>query len=55
MLDFDRAVTFSPRTMRFSELLCPTLREDPAEADVVSHRLMLRSGMIRQLSAGIYT
>ncbi|MFH1262514.1 MAG: proline--tRNA ligase [Pseudomonadota bacterium] len=41
--------------MRFSQLLCPTLREDPAEADVISHRLMLRGGMIRQMAAGIYS
>lgn len=40
--------------MRQSELLAPTLREAPAEADAVGHRLLLRSGMIRQLAAGIY-
>ncbi|HET6370050.1 MAG TPA: proline--tRNA ligase [Nitrospiria bacterium] len=40
--------------MRLSKLFVPTLREDPAEAEVVSHRLMLRAGMIRKLSAGIY-
>lgn len=38
-----------------SQLLCPTLREEPSEADVVSHRLMLRGGLIRPLAAGIYT
>ena len=41
--------------MRFSKTLIPTLKEDPVEAQVVSHRLMLRAGLIRQLSAGIYT
>jgi len=41
--------------MRISKLLVPTLREAPADAEVVSHRLMLRAGMIRQLAAGIYT
>ena len=41
--------------MRYSQLLIPTLREDPAEAEVVSHRLMLRAGMIRKLAAGIYS
>ncbi|MEK9662648.1 MAG: proline--tRNA ligase, partial [Alphaproteobacteria bacterium] len=41
--------------MRRSRLLLPTLRETPAEAQIVSHRLMLRAGMIRQLSAGNYT
>lgn len=41
--------------MRYSRLLIPTLREDPGEAEVVSHRLMVRAGMIRKLAAGIYT
>ena len=41
--------------MRSSELLIPTLREDPSEAETVSHRLMLRAGMIRKVAAGIYT
>lgn len=38
-----------------SGLFVPTMREDPQEAEVASHRLMLRAGFIRQLSAGIYT
>jgi len=41
--------------MRTSHLLIPTLREDPGEAEIVSHRLMLRAGMIRKVAAGIYT
>jgi len=41
--------------MRRSRLFLPTLRENPAEAQIVSHRLMLRAGMIRQASAGIYS
>ena len=41
--------------MRLSKLLLPTLRESPADAEVISHQLMLRAGMIRQLAAGIYT
>ena len=41
--------------MRQSELLLPTMKEEPADADVVSHRLMLRAGLIRQLAAGLYT
>ncbi len=40
--------------MRLSRYFLPILREDPAEAAIVSHRLMLRAGMIRQESAGIY-
>ena len=42
-------------TMRFTHLLLPTLREEPADAEVISHKLMLRAGMIRKLAAGIYT
>jgi len=41
--------------MRFSRSLIPTLKETPAEAEVVSHRLLLRAGFIRKLTAGIYT
>lgn len=41
--------------MRYSQTLLPTLKETPAEADVVSHRLLLRAGFIRKLTAGIYT
>jgi prolyl-tRNA synthetase len=41
--------------MRLSQLLLPTLREEPADAEVISHKLMLRAGMIRKLAAGIYT
>jgi prolyl-tRNA synthetase len=40
--------------MRLSRSLAPTLKETPAEAQVVSHRLMLRAGLIRQEAAGIY-
>ena len=40
--------------MYYTKLLIPTLREDPVEAEIVSHRLMLRAGMIRKLAAGIY-
>jgi len=41
--------------MRYSQTLLPTLKETPAEAEVVSHRLMLRAGFIRKLTAGIYS
>ena len=41
--------------MRLSQYFLPTLREDPKEAEIVSHRLMLRAGMVRQASAGIYS
>ncbi len=41
--------------MRLSAYFMPTLKENPAEAQIVSHRYMLRAGMIRQASAGIYS
>ncbi|MGB0087616.1 MAG: proline--tRNA ligase [Rhodomicrobiaceae bacterium] len=41
--------------MRMSRYFLPILRDDPKEAEIVSHRLMLRAGMIRQSSAGIYS
>lgn len=41
--------------MRVSQLYAPTLRETPAEAEVISHQLMLRAGMIRRATGGIYT
>lgn len=41
--------------MLWSQLFIPTLREDPADAEVASHRLMVRGGYVRQLSAGIYS
>ncbi len=41
--------------MRWSQYFIPTLREDPADAEVVSHKLLLRAGIIRQLSAGVYS
>ena len=40
--------------MYFSKLLIPTLREDPGESEVISHKLMMRAGLIRRLAAGIY-
>ncbi len=39
---------------RLSRLLAPTLRDDPADAEVTSHKLMVRAGMIRQVARGIY-
>ena len=41
--------------MRLSEFFLPTLKEVPSDAQIISHRLMLRAGMIRQSSAGIYS
>ena len=40
---------------RLSELFLPTLREDPADAEALSHRLMVRAGLVRQLGAGLWT
>ncbi len=41
--------------MRFSKFFIPTLKEAPAEAEIISHKLMLRAGMIRRLASGIYS
>ena len=41
--------------MRLSQYPISTLKEVPSDAEVVSHRLMLRAGMIRRLAAGLYT
>jgi len=41
--------------MKWSKALIPTLKEDPAEAEVISHKLMIRAGLIRKLGAGAYT
>src|ERR671919_32261 len=61
---FTPPVSYSPRPprqpskdrtrMRMSQYFLPTMKENPAEAQIVSHRLMLRAGLIRQTSAGIY-
>ncbi|MDA3902546.1 MAG: proline--tRNA ligase [Desulfuromusa sp.] len=41
--------------MRYSQYFLPTLKETPADAEVISHQLMLRAGMIRKVAAGIYS
>ena len=41
--------------MKFSIAFAPTLKESPSEAEVVSHKLLMRAGMIRKVAAGIYT
>jgi len=41
--------------MRFSHAFIPTLKEKPAEAEIPSHTLMIRSGMLRKLGSGIYS
>ncbi len=48
-------VLSGPLTMRLSRFHLHTTRETPADAEVASHRLMLRAGMIRRLAAGLYT
>lgn len=40
--------------MRFSSLYAPTLKESPADAEVISHKLLMRAGMIRRLASGLY-
>jgi len=41
--------------MRYSNYFIPTYKEIPADAEIVSHQLMLRAGLIRKLTSGIYT
>jgi len=41
--------------MKFSQYYCPTLKEDPQDAEIVSHKLLIRAGMIRKLTSGIYS
>ncbi|MGB5656487.1 MAG: proline--tRNA ligase, partial [Acidimicrobiia bacterium] len=41
--------------MRWSQAFIPTLRDDPADAEAVSHRLLVRGGYIRQLMSGVYS
>ena len=41
--------------MRYSQIFLPTLKETPAEAEVISHRLMLRAGFMRKLTSGVYS
>ena len=41
--------------MRYTNYFIPTYKEIPAEAEVISHQLMLRAGMIRKLTSGVYT
>ena len=41
--------------MRWSRCYIPTLKEAPSDAEVVSHKLLVRAGMIRKLTSGIYT
>jgi prolyl-tRNA synthetase family II len=48
-------VKYPHSSMRWSRAFIPTLRDDPADAEAVSHRLLLRGGFIRQLSAGHYS
>ena len=53
ILDLDQTVAIGV-PMRLSQLLLPTVKEDPAGAEAVSHKLMVRAGLVRQLAAGIY-
>ena len=41
--------------MRMSKVYAPTLKEDPSDAELASHRLLLRAGMMRKNGAGLYT
>ena len=41
--------------MRWSQAFIPTLRDDPADAEAVSHKLLVRAGFVRQLMSGVYS
>src|SRR3954464_10030771 len=41
--------------MRFTQLLLPTERQPPADAEAISHKLMVRAGLVRQLGSGLWT
>src|SRR3974390_3765631 len=41
--------------MKWSQTLVPTLREAPADAEILSHKLLLRAGLIRKVAGGVYT
>src|ERR1041385_4888751 len=45
----------TPRTMRASHFPLNTVKETPADAELVSHKLMIRAGMLKKLGAGLYT
>src|SRR5438876_4291973 len=49
-----RSAHFAP-CMRWSQTLIPTLKETPAEAEIASHKLLLRAGLIRKLTGGLHT
>jgi len=50
-----RVLRYFATPMRWSEFFIPTLREAPADAEIASHRLLLRAGLARKLSGGLYT
>jgi prolyl-tRNA synthetase len=50
-----RLADAAERIMKLNQFFLPVLRDDPKEAEIISHRLMLRAGMVRQASAGIYS
>src|SRR5206468_5573335 len=48
------ACSFELSAMRWTQSLIPTQKENPADAQIISHQLMIRAGLIRQLTAGAY-
>ena len=48
-------LSFLGKTMRASKYLLATVKETPADAEIVSHQLMLRAGLVRKLASGLYT
>jgi len=54
-VEYGRSATTVTRHMRFTDFGLTTLKEVPAEAEIVSHQLMLRAGLIRRLASGLFT
>ena len=53
--DSDPIADSKDYAVRWTKSFIPTMKEDPSDAEVPSHRLMLRAGLIRQVMAGAYT
>jgi prolyl-tRNA synthetase len=55
VLSFAGFIPYFARHMRWSQTFIPTLKETPADAEIVSHKLLLRAGLVRKLTGGLYT
>src|SRR6267154_2609325 len=53
--DWHRWLIRSNKNMKWTQTIIPTLKETPAEAEITSHKLLLRAGLVRKLTGGLYT